>query len=29
MPELGREQVHKEAIALITEWIKNMPANGN
>lgn len=29
MPELGREQVHKEAITLITEWIKSMTPNGN
>jgi hypothetical protein len=24
MPELGREQVHKEGVALIKEWIKGM-----
>ena len=24
MPEIGREQVHKEAVALLSEWIKNM-----
>ena len=26
MPELGREQVHREAVELIYEWIKNMDA---
>lgn len=25
MPEIGREQVHKEGIRLIEEWIRNMP----
>ena len=25
MPEIGREQVHKEGVALIEEWIKKMP----
>lgn len=25
MPEIGREQVHREGIALIEEWIRNMP----
>ncbi|WP_207765295.1 hypothetical protein [Solitalea longa] len=24
MPELGREQVHKEGVELIKEWIKKM-----
>ncbi|WP_290792585.1 SO2930 family diheme c-type cytochrome [Flavihumibacter sp. UBA7668] len=24
MPELGREQIHKEGVALISEWIKQM-----
>lgn len=24
MPEIGREQIHKEGVALISEWIKNM-----
>lgn len=27
MPEIGREQVHKEGIALISEWIKAMKNN--
>lgn len=25
MPEIGREQIHKEGVALIEEWIKKMP----
>jgi len=24
MPELGREQLHQEGIALISQWIKKM-----
>ncbi|MBC7851732.1 MAG: hypothetical protein H7Y31_18455, partial [Chitinophagaceae bacterium] len=24
MPEIGREQIHKEGVALISEWIKNL-----
>lgn len=28
MPELGREQVHREAIELIAAWIKSMDNNG-
>lgn len=27
MPEIGREQIHKEGIALISEWIKGMKNN--
>lgn len=26
MPEIGREQIHAEGVALIKAWIKNMPA---
>lgn len=25
MPEIGREQIHKEGVALIEEWIRNLP----
>lgn len=25
MPEIGREQIHKEGVALIEEWIRSMP----
>lgn len=25
MPEIGREQIHKEGVALIEEWIRKMP----
>lgn len=25
MPEIGREQIHKEGVALIAEWIRKMP----
>ena len=24
MPEIGREQIHKEGVELIREWIRNM-----
>lgn len=27
MPEIGREQVHREAVELISAWIKNMNSN--
>jgi uncharacterized repeat protein (TIGR03806 family) len=27
MPELGRDKVHREGVALIEEWIRNMPGH--
>ena len=27
MPEIGREQIHKEGVALIEEWISKLPVN--
>jgi hypothetical protein len=26
MPEIGREQIHAEGVALIEEWIRKMPS---